>query len=300
MPTLHVTNGDSAISALRAGGIVGPILPWRDVLHDGPVRALDWAELRQERARFIASRGWDSYEDTLAQFTSRDTTLLAALRDGTDVALWFEHDLYDQLQLVQVLAMAAAAIRQGATVALAQADDYIGHMSPSAVRALAARVVRVSEPALQLAEAAWRAFTAGDVDALSRFAHEAPAEEDALPYLRPALQRLLQEVPNPVTGLARTELQALRAVAAGAHTMQEAFVKAHHDAESPVWLGDASFSALVDALCAGPRPLMARRGDTVSLTDDGRAVLEGRGSRVDHCGIDRWIGGTHLRVAPPA
>lgn len=300
MDTLHVTNGDSAGSVLRGSGIGGPILPWRDVLHDGPVRALDWPALRQERARFIASRGWASYEDTLAQLTSRDEALFAALHDGRDVALWFEHDLYDQLQLAQVLAMAAPAVREGRKVVLAQADDYIGYMSPEAIRALAGRFVRVAEPHVQLAEAAWRAFTTDGLEPLSRFAHESPADDDPLPYLRPAIQRLLQEVPNAVTGLSRTELQALRAIAGGARTIQEAFVKAHHDAESPIWLGDASFAVIVDGLCAGPRPLLTRRGDAVSLTDDGRAVLEGRGSRVHHCGVDRWIGGTHLRVAPHA
>ncbi|HEU5174445.1 MAG TPA: hypothetical protein VFT96_06825, partial [Gemmatimonadaceae bacterium] len=59
--TLHITNGDSAMSALRAGGVTGAIVPWRDVLHDGPVPNLPWPELRKVRARFIASRGWSTY-----------------------------------------------------------------------------------------------------------------------------------------------------------------------------------------------------------------------------------------------
>ena len=36
----------------------------------------------------------------------RDRQLLEALRDGIEVVLWFEHDLYDQLQLLDVLALA--------------------------------------------------------------------------------------------------------------------------------------------------------------------------------------------------
>jgi hypothetical protein len=34
---LHVTNGDATVPGLRGTGIAGPILPWRDVLHEGPV-----------------------------------------------------------------------------------------------------------------------------------------------------------------------------------------------------------------------------------------------------------------------
>ena len=39
--------------------------------------------------------------------TERDEALVGALRARQPVTLWFEHDLYDQLQLVQVLVMAA-------------------------------------------------------------------------------------------------------------------------------------------------------------------------------------------------
>jgi hypothetical protein len=43
---LHLTNGDCAIPALRATGVDEEILPWREVLHDGPVPAgLDIGDL---------------------------------------------------------------------------------------------------------------------------------------------------------------------------------------------------------------------------------------------------------------
>lgn len=293
---LHVTNGDNAVSALRAAGITEAILPWRDVLHDGPVPAIDWPALREVRAEFIAARGWGRRPDVLEDFTRRDETLLTAVRSGLGVMLWFEHDLYDQLQLMQVLAMAAPAVRGGAPVSLVQTDDYIGRMSPAALQAAATRSRRVGAREVALAEQGWGAFVAPSLDALERFAHAAAdGEDDVLPYLRPALQRLLQEVPNPVTGLSRTELQALRALGDGPRSVQQAYVAAHHDAESPIWMGDASFAAVLDALTDGARPLVAREGDRVRITDDGRAVLAGRENRFALCGIDRWIGGVHVQ-----
>ena len=36
---LHVTNGESAGNTLRQTGLGGAVLPWQDVLHEGPVRA---------------------------------------------------------------------------------------------------------------------------------------------------------------------------------------------------------------------------------------------------------------------
>ena len=36
---LHVTNGDSTAQIIDARGLAGTVLPWRDVLHEGPIPA---------------------------------------------------------------------------------------------------------------------------------------------------------------------------------------------------------------------------------------------------------------------
>jgi hypothetical protein len=51
----HLTNGDSAAERLRELVAPAPVLPWRDMLHDGPVPAgLDAAQLAGVRARYLA------------------------------------------------------------------------------------------------------------------------------------------------------------------------------------------------------------------------------------------------------
>ena len=101
--TLHITNGDSAATLLLQTGIEGRVLPWRDILHDGPVPAglLD-EELRKVRAQFISDQGWGGYESVLAEFEKRDL-VLENIDEHDPIILWFEHDLYDQLQLIQIL-----------------------------------------------------------------------------------------------------------------------------------------------------------------------------------------------------
>ena len=100
----HVTNGDVCADALRAAGAT-PLVIWRDVLHAGPVPAgLSPAQLAAVRASFLAGQSWTDFAEALALFAERD----AALARAEGGVLWFEHDLYDQLQLVQVLATLAA------------------------------------------------------------------------------------------------------------------------------------------------------------------------------------------------
>ena len=61
---------------MRHAGIVGEILPWRDLLHEGPVPAgLSLGAMSEGRARFIAECGWATPEDALAQFQARDSRL---------------------------------------------------------------------------------------------------------------------------------------------------------------------------------------------------------------------------------
>src|SRR5512138_29946 len=101
--TLHITNGDSAANGMRDGGIEGEIIPWRDVLHEGPVpltETLD--ELSRIRAEWLAEEELGGRESLVRDFHQRDD-MLRRYTDFDEVVLWFEWDLYDQLQLIQIL-----------------------------------------------------------------------------------------------------------------------------------------------------------------------------------------------------
>jgi len=100
---LSITNGDSAAAVMAAAGVPGRILPWRDILHDGPVPGgLAPAGLAAVRAGFLAGPAPDRYEAILQDFQERDR-LVQAFDEFRQVTIWLEHDLYDQLQLLQLL-----------------------------------------------------------------------------------------------------------------------------------------------------------------------------------------------------
>src|SRR3989442_10983906 len=100
--TLHVTNGQSAANTLRDTVSATDVLSWEDVLYEGPVPLLPPAELRARRARFLGGISGDE-KRVLAELEERDARLEQALAAGRQVVLWFEHDLHDQLQLLQIL-----------------------------------------------------------------------------------------------------------------------------------------------------------------------------------------------------
>ncbi|HEX8241969.1 MAG TPA: hypothetical protein VF541_00690, partial [Longimicrobium sp.] len=295
---------DCAAERIRAAGIEGEILPWRDVLHDGPVPAgLALPELSALRARFIAARGWGDADEVARGFAERDRAL-AGFRAQDQTVLWFEHDLYDQLQLVQVLDWLATEASPGARLALVCGAEYLGSSAPERLAERFGQRSEVTEAEMALAREAWAAFRSPDPAAISALLG---GETSALPFLAAAMTRHLEQFPSVRNGLSRTEQQALEAVAVGAETMRDAYIAAHQRREDPVWLGDASFAWYVEELAVGETPLVTIDRDgaaddrdavlsaRVALTDAGRAVLEGREDRVDLNGIDRWLGGVHLQ-----
>ncbi len=296
---LHVTNGDSAASLIRATGLAGEILPWRDVLHEGPVPAgLSLAELRAVRARFIAGEGWGEASRVLEDFKRRDATL-AGFREYGEVVLWFEHDLYDQLQILQILDFFAVQDPPTTALQLISIDRHpdverflgLGQLRPEQMAALFGERRAVSPEQLELARRAWRAFRDPDPAAIVELLER---ETSALPFLDAALRRHVEQFPSQRNGLGRTEQQALEGVASGRERPGELFRHDQDREESP-FLGDSVFFAYLERLASGARPLLEIAESMVALTEDGRGVLEGDEDYVRLNGLDRWLGGVHLR-----
>jgi hypothetical protein len=305
---LHMTNGECAAEGIRALGLPGKVLAWNDVLHDGPVPAgISGGELAAVRASYIAGRGWADRASVLDSFTRRDATLASSHAED-EVVLWFEHDLYDQLQLIQVLDRLADWPSDGARLSLVQADDYLGPAPGEVLAALFRGRRAASAEQLRLAREVWEAFRAPAPNALQALAD---ADTSALRHLGAALRRHLQQFPSVRGGLSRSERQALEAVAPGGVAVRAAFVRSQAREEAQ-FLGDASFFGYLEGLSAAPHPLVTFvGGETVTaprsdephvdflarslvLTDVGRAVLDGREDNVRLNGIDRWLGGVHL------
>src|SRR5277367_775228 len=102
-----VTCGDSAAGQLRAAGLSRDVLVWRDILHEGPVPGgLDLDELSAIRAGCLADQGVASRDVALRDLRSRDERLIDAATEQP-VELWFDDNLVNQLQLIQVLAVLA-------------------------------------------------------------------------------------------------------------------------------------------------------------------------------------------------
>ena len=254
---LHVANGDHALGVLRAAGLPGEVVAWSDVLDQGPLRGVPGTpEFREARAQWLAANGAAALPRVQAQLAAWDE----ALRTPSDeTVLWFEADLTCQLALLHhlVLVDASAVVTQEPvpfqkdfTSLLQQRRRHDRRQARKAWDAVAA-----PDP---------RGIEALDLSGLPR-------------QMGPALRRLLEELPEPRSGLSRTE----RAI------LEEDASFPRVQAREPVpWITDLFFANVVSALHE------AGLFDEPARTD----CLEGR---LDYRtrAADRWVGGVLLQGA---
>jgi hypothetical protein len=307
---LHVANGTSTTRTIHEAGIPGSSSIWGDPLHEGPVPGqLSDEELLDVRARYLAS-GQDSDGDpqeTIAELRNwREVIDDHASYD--DLVLWYEHDLFDQLNLIQVLSRIGRTHRVPVQVSLVCVGSFPGHprfkglgeLTPAELGSLFATRQPLSDAHYDLAARAWEAFRASDPRPLAALLE---TDMSALPFLAAALGRHLEDYPWTRDGLSRTERRLMTLAQPGPIDIWTAFPRMH-DEETAFYIADQSFWETVKALEVAAAPLVTvdvtsevpdrLPQGTIALTDTGRAVLEGRLDRVERCGIDRWLGGVHL------
>jgi len=305
---LHITNGDAAVEVMLRAGIEGEILPWRDVLHEGPVPGgLTLENLSEVRASFIADSGWGEQDEVAKEFRQRDAKL-SCFRDHEEVLLWFEHDLYDQLQLLQLLDWFSRQVPGATRLGMICVDEYLGPMEPGRLAALYPQRGPVTSRQLALGQRAWSAFCSEDPTQWERIL---AADTSALPYLAGAVTRHLEQYPSVRNGTNRTERSLLQAVQSGVSRPGRIFA-ATQDAEERRFMGDSTFWSYLNAMVESRPPLLQLRGGAqfhapaaypypaefgeqeIMITAAGRRVIADEADWVDINDIDKWLGGVHL------
>lgn len=287
---LHVTNGDGVIYLLKKAGIVGTHLAWRDALNDGPVPpGLSLEATSAARTEYLAARGFATPIRLIHEFERRDAQLRRA-GEFQEIVLWFEHDLFDQLQLLQILTTLDELDLEPGRISVIQSDHYLSAMTVDEILPLLSKRRTATAAIFKSAKRNWERFTSPSPENLL-----AAAAEDAigLPFLRAAMQRLREEYPWTRDGLSRSQRQALSAIALGPARTDELFARAQAREEA-VFLGNRAFGRILNDLAASEGALIEGEEGELSLTALGRRVLAGDADWLDARPIDRWIGGVHL------
>jgi len=307
---VHVCNGDSTADTLSLADLPGEIRVWADALDQGPVLPVSDAESHVLRGEYWARvDGTGSASDHAKRLTAYDEQLDEAA-GAEELILWYEHDLFDQLALVRILARLA---RRGLpqTLTIVSIDRHpdipnfpgLGQLESAQLAELWPRRTPLSRDAIDEAVTTWIALTAADPRALPFLVKRVKA----LPFLGGAIERHLEEFPDPTSGLSRTERQTLAAIARGEGT-GSALMKASHaiDPRYPITDGyllhilkGFGVAGFIEGAPTGPLSESSFKNVNVTVTALGRQALAGAIDRVHEGGIDTGRGGVHLEGRGP-
>lgn len=302
---VHLTNGDSTADTLSLADLPGEIRVWADALDQGPCLPVSDEEHRKVRSDYWAAQG---FSDT-PKLADYDRALDEAAA-AEELILWYEHDLFDQLALCRILSRLA---RRGLpqTLTIVSIDRHpeipnflgLGQLKPEQLAELWPRRAPLSRDAIDEAITTWIAITAADPRALPFLARRVKA----MPFLAGAIERHLEEYPDPQSGLSRTERQLLAAVARGLGKAGELMTAAQSiDPRYPLTgtlllqvVRNFAKAGFVEGVPPSSGEESALRELAATITPLGRQALAGAIDRVQEVGIDTWRGGVHLSGKGP-
>lgn len=305
--TLHIANGSSVTGSLDPVAVPGDRMIWCDPLHDGPVPGdVSDDELRGIRATFLAGSGAAPADrDEILRELERADQQVATAAQYDEVILWYEHDLFDQLNLIHLLARLSGVSPKPAVtlICINQHPAHprfkgLGELSTAELTALLPQRVPVTDEQYASATASWRAFRSSDPRAIEQFLD---ADTGALPFLGAALRRHLEEFPWTTTGLSRSEGRALTLIRDGYTTTWELFRQ--FDDDRAFHITDTGLMDVVRRLARAAPPLVEIDG--ADSGSDGlpqaRLSLSSAGTQASDAlhGIEKWLGGVYISGRGP-
>ena len=122
-----MANGTCTTRLIESAGIPGTLSIWADPLHDGPVPGgLTDAELLDLRERHHAAPADKPAVDDVNDM--RNWRAVIERHESYDeLILWFEHDLFDQLNLIQLLTWIRERLPPENVVSLVCIGSFPGH-----------------------------------------------------------------------------------------------------------------------------------------------------------------------------
>lgn len=309
--TFVIALSDSAAGSLERAGIGDRVLGIADELTEGPCPAeTDILKfVRARRAAVLGTLGPYEPATFTTDATDRWLARIGEARYADTVDIWADPNPAAQLRLLLVLQVLAHLAIDTSRIAIVHANADVGELEPQQ----ASRLTRFRQPLGErqrvLADAAWAALIADTPEKLANLLHQSLSP---LPYLGPALRRLVEELPAPASGLSRTEHAMLAAIVGGEAGPYRVFKAVH---EGPARLvGYWELGRTLDRLAQPAAPLILGLGEgpfTSALHDDGkrlaawkashlqptklgRALIDGRDDYARLRPLDRWVGGTHL------
>jgi len=318
---LHITTDAITAEHLDVALSGGVFLAWQDALYEGPIDArTNLTQLSRQRAQYFTDLGWVVKKEIDARYQARNK-LLFSYQKFKEIVLWFDHDLNSQLQLVQIVDWFSRHELEKTNLSLVSVErsrgastyQSLNTMSSKSIQALMNNRWEVTLGQINICQHAWKALGSNNPNALLRFYN---TNSSTMPHLKNAILRFLKQYPSQINGLSHSEALIANALLHRKSDANEIY-QTMQSKEGIAFMSKAIFANCLQNMCEGNMPLVEQQQINISedseeengvyedtevklkvvlkLTDLGRQVLHNWVDWIQVNGVNRWLGGVHLR-----
>ena len=272
---LHITNGDNFTSRLQTLSLKGDIITWREMLCEGKtLTAVGSESFWKTRFEFLnknykISKSW-FVEKTLKEYRS-----LCNHKQQDHIVLWFEYDLFCQINMLAVLSWLKTH-RRHAEISLVcsgkegDGDQLYGlnELSDEKLLALYEKRSILSQDDIEYADYIWQLYCS---DNPIRLENQIANNDFQFEYLSEALKTHLRRFPTIKNGLNELENHVLE-VARGKLPKSRAELMGNlMDDQGFYGFSDTQYDRIITSL----KPLF-NSFNPVKLTKNGVSVLDNK------------------------
>lgn len=270
---LHITNGDSFTQKLEALELKGEIITWREMLCEGKTETNVGSEsFWKTRFDFLhknykVSKSW-FVEKTLKEYRS-----LCNHKQQDQIILWFEYDLFCQINMLAVLSW-LKTYRRDAEISLVCSGDEdetdklygLNELSDEQLLHLYENRKVLSRSDIEYADYVWQLYCSDNPIRLENLTDFNNYQFD---YLGDAVRAHLKRFPSIKNGLNAIENKVLEVAAEKKPRSKKAFLKNVLQDQGLYGFGDTQYDRVITNL----KPLFTSF-NPVRLSKKGKEILD--------------------------
>ncbi|PKB00511.1 uncharacterized protein DUF1835 [Flavobacteriaceae bacterium MAR_2009_75] len=274
---LHITNGDSFTEKLKSLKLKGDIITWREMLCEGKTLTNVGSEsFWKARFEFLnknykVSKSW-FIEKTLKEYRS-----LCNHKQQDEIVLWFEYDLFCQVNMIAVLSWLKAN-RKYAQISLVCSGKEdgsdklfgLGELSDEKLLELYKNKIELTQDDIEYADYVWQLYCS---DNPIRLENLSDFSEFQFEYLPDAIQAHLQRFPSIKNGLNAMENNILKIGRDKKPTSKKAFIAEILQDQGFLGFGDSQYDRALTRM----KPLFTAF-NPVRLSRKGKEILDNKTS----------------------
>ncbi|MCV6629157.1 MAG: DUF1835 domain-containing protein [Flavobacteriaceae bacterium] len=269
---LHITNGDAFSNRFKKMKWKGDVITWREMLCEGKTTA-DIGSESFWRFRFdFLNKYYKVSKKQFIEKTLKEYRNLCNQKQQEQIVLWFEYDLFCQINLIAVLTWLKNH-RKGASIQLVCSgnqfgESYLGlnQLNDQQLTELYNNRIELDADDLYFAEYVWQLYCSDNpirLESISKF------NSSQLPFITDAIAAHLKRFPSLRNGLNQIEQAAIELAAQKTYKNEKVLVGDLLKNDHPYGFGDSQYFKMLHQI----KPLFTNL-NPVKLSRKGKKALD--------------------------